>query len=264
MIVRLFDWDQPKNVFCGVKGIQNNDWVAIHHEWGGTFLGKVLFVDKNVEGEESIGRVIRKANAQDHQMILNNEKKEKEYLNDIKKQARELKLLMKMVEVCLSLDNSSMVAVFIADGRIDFRDFVKKLSAQYHKSVRFQQIGSRDEARKIGGCGVCGREVCCRKFPGNLKSISTEMARCQLISHRGSERISGVCGRLMCCLAYEAEQYEEMLKEMPKRNDRVKAGKIEGKVLEVNPISQKVKVKISDGSIVSVENKEVKIIKSKS
>lgn len=263
MIVRLFDWDQPKNVFCGAKGVQSNDWVVIDHEWGGTFLGKVLFVDKNIEEEESIGRVIRKANAQDHQMILNNEKKQKEYLNDIKRQARELELPMKMVEVCLSLDSSSMVAVFIADGRIDFRDFVKKLSTQYHKSVRFQQIGSRDEARKIGGCGVCGREVCCRKFPGNLKSISTEMARCQLISHRGSERISGICGRLMCCLAYEADQYEELLKDMPKRDDRVKAGKIEGVVVEVNPISQKVKVKSGDGSFISVNNKDVKIVKSK-
>ncbi|MDA3814981.1 MAG: regulatory iron-sulfur-containing complex subunit RicT [Patescibacteria group bacterium] len=264
MIVRLFDWDQPKNVFCGIKGAQPNDWVVIDHEWGGTFLGKVLFVDKNVEGEESIGRVIRKASAQDHQIILNNEKKQREYLNDIKKQTRELDLPMKMVEVCLSLDSSSMVAVFIADGRIDFRDFVKKLSTQYHKSVRFQQIGSRDEARKIGGCGVCGREVCCKKFPGNLKSISTEMARCQLISHRGSERISGVCGRLMCCLAYEADQYEELLRDMPKRDDKVKAGKIEGTVVEVNPISQKVKVKISDGSFVSVDNEEAKVVKSKS
>ncbi len=264
MIIRLFDWDQPKNLFCGAKGIQNNDWVVIDHEWGGTFLGKVLFADKNVEGEEPIGRVVRKATAQDHQMVLNNGKKEREYLNDIKKQARDLGLPMKMVEVCLSLDGSSIVVVFIADGRIDFRDFVKKLSTQYHKSVRFQQIGSRDEARKIGGCGICGREVCCKKFHGNLKSISTEMARCQLISHRGSERISGICGRLMCCLAYEAEQYEELLKGMPKRDDKVKSGKIEGKVIEINPISQKVKIKAGDGSIVSVDNKDVRIIDSKS
>lgn len=263
MIVRLFDWDQPKNLFSGVKGIQNNDWVVIDHEWGGSFLGKVLFADKNIEGEEPIGRIIRKANAQDHQIVLNNEKKEKEYLNDIKKQARDLELPMKMVEVRLSLDGSSLVVVFIADGRIDFRDFVKKLSTQYQKSVRFQQIGSRDEARKIGGCGICGREVCCKKFSGNLKSISTEMARCQLISHRGSERISGICGRLMCCLAYEASQYEELLKNMPQRNDQVRAGKISGTVIEINPISQKVKVKAKDGSIINFDNKEIKIIDSK-
>ena len=106
------------------------------------------------------------------------------------------------------------------------------------------QIGSRDEARQLGGCGVCGRELCCSKFLGEIPSISTEMAKIQKVSQRGSDRISGVCGRLLCCLSYEAEQYREMMKGMPEIGSKIMTEKGEGIVADINPLKQEIKVKI--------------------
>jgi cell fate regulator YaaT (PSP1 superfamily) len=122
-------------------------------------------------------------------------------------------LPMKVVAASYSFDGGSIIFAFIADGRVDFRDLVKNLSKQFQRSVRLHQIGARDEARQQGGFGICGRQLCCITFKGDLPSISSEMAKVQQILHRGSERISGLCGRLMCCLAYEADFYRNKLKE---------------------------------------------------
>lgn len=241
MIVKFFYWDQPKNIFCGLQGIQNNDKVVVEHDWGGIFLADVLIADKNIEGEEVVGKVTRKALSQDREIILNNQKKEKELLKDIKKEVRRLEMPMKIVDIKISIDAGCLVVFFTAEGRIDFRNLVKDFSKKYHKTVRFQQIGSRDEARRIGGYGICGKEICCKKFPGSLKSISTEMARKQSISHRGSDRLSGICGRLMCCLAFEADQYEDLSKTetVDKKN---KNGTIKNSLKESEENSNKSKV----------------------
>ncbi len=207
MIVKFFDWDQAKNVFCGVEGLKCSDVVVVDHEWGGSFLAEVLVPDKNIENDPPVGKVLRKAIAQDFQIILGNKEKERDLAKEIKKEIRQNDFPMKVVEAKVSIDGGCILIVFSAEGRVDFRQLVKLFSTKYQKIVRFQQIGSRDEARNVGGYGICGKEICCRKFSGSLKSISTEMARNQMISHRGSERLSGLCGRLMCCLAYEEEYY---------------------------------------------------------
>lgn len=209
MIAKFFNWDQLKNINCQKTNIKDGDVVVVDHKWGGLFLAEVMLAEKNIEKEEPVGEVVRKATAQDREMILNNKEKEKELQTDIKNDVRSEDLPMKIIQTHLSLDNKCIVVVFSAEGRIDFRELVKKLSTKHQKVVRFQQIGSRDEARNIGGYGICGREICCKKFPGILKSISTDMASDQLLSHRGSERLSGLCGRLMCCLAFEVDQYKK-------------------------------------------------------
>lgn len=209
MIVRFFNWDQPKNVFSDIKDLRSSDTVVVDHKWGGSFLAEVLVPNKNIENDEPVGRVIRKATAQDREIIMNNREKEAQWRMEIRKEIREREVPMKVIEVKTSIDGGCMLIVFAADGRIDFRGLVKDFSNKYQKIVRFQQIGSRDEARNAGGYGICGKEVCCKKFPGSLKSISTEMAKKQMIAHRGSERLSGLCGRLMCCLAFEADLYED-------------------------------------------------------
>lgn len=208
MIVKFFNWDQLRNVNNQTSSIKDGDVVVVSHRWGGLFLGEVVLAEKSIEKDESVGVIVRKATSQDREMILNNKDKEKKILTEVKKKIRKAELSMKVNEVRLSIDNKCLLIIFTADGRVDFREVVKELSAEYQKIVRFQQIGSRDEARNMGGYGICGKEVCCRKFPGILKSISTEMANEQLISHRGSERLSGLCGRLMCCLAFEVDQYK--------------------------------------------------------
>jgi cell fate regulator YaaT (PSP1 superfamily) len=147
---------------------------------------------------------------------------------------------------------------FVSDGRIDFRNLVKEIAIKFKKTIRMQQIGSRDEARNAGGYGICGRELCCVKFGGNMQSITTDMARCQQIFHRGSERISGLCGRLMCCLAYEAQQYKEMLKGMPELHSVVETPEGKGTVVEINAILQEVKVKLENGKYVSIKKEDLK------
>jgi cell fate regulator YaaT (PSP1 superfamily) len=160
---------------------------------------------------------------------------------------------MKLVDVHISLDGSNAVILFTADERVDFRELVKNLSRIFHRSVRMHQVGSRDEARKLGGCGVCGRDLCCLRFPGSLPSISIDMARVQQVAHRGSERISGVCGRLMCCLSYEAPQYQQMLIGMPEVRSSVKTKDGKGEVIELNVLTGDVKIRMSDGAIVVVK-----------
>ncbi len=257
MIIRFFDWDQPRNVTTTTKGVQKGDKVVVEHEWG-LFVADVLIEDKNVEGEDVAGNVNRKATSQDLEMTLNYKTREREMLAEAKKETRALEVPMKIIDVRISLDGSCAVIAFVADGRVDFRQLVKNLSSRYGKSIRLQQIGSRDEAKRCGGYGICGRELCCRQMPGSMCSISTEMARCQFISHRGSERISGLCGRLMCCLSYEAKQYQEMMKEMPQRGAIVEVGDKKGKVIEQMTLSEKLKVELEDKSIVFVKVNELK------
>jgi cell fate regulator YaaT (PSP1 superfamily) len=257
MIVKFFQWDQPKNVHCSLRDIVKGDRVVVEHEWG-TFMTEVLVPDKNIEEEESAGRVARKATNQDINAENQHIERQQELLLEIKNEVKQFDLPMKIVDVKLSLEGGAMVVAFLAEGRVDFRSLVKSLSTKYQKTVRFQQIGSRDEARRIGGYGICGREICCRKFPGSLQSISTEMARCQFISHRGSDRISGSCGRLMCCLAFEAEQYQELFKNLPQRGDKVvvKQTKKRGKVIDLNALRQTVKIALEDGSFVVLKSDE--------
>lgn len=260
MIVKFFQWDQPKNVYCSIKDIQAKDMVVVQHEWG-IYLAEVLIPDKSIEQQEPSGTVTRKATAQDREMVLNSQQKKQELLSDVKDKARQHDLPMKIIDLQLSLDGGSMVVAFLADGRIDFRNIVKELSAKLQKTVRFQQVGSRDEARRTGGYGICGRELCCRKFPGSLKSISTDMARDQLISHRGSDRISGVCGRLMCCLSFEAQQYQQLLSGMPHKGQVVsikgRKDREEAEVIDVNALKQTVRVRLEDGNILEIGRDEV-------
>lgn len=257
MIIRFFDWDQPRNVTSVTTGVQGGDKVVVEHEWG-AFVADVLIADKSVEGDDISGKVLRKATLQDLEITSNHKTREKEMLSEAKKETRSLNVPMKIIDVRVSLDGSCAVVAFVADGRVDFRQLVKNLSSRCGKSIRLQQIGSRDEARRCGGYGICGRELCCRKMPGNLCSISTEMARCQFISHRGSERISGLCGRLMCCLSYEAKQYQEMMAEMPKRRDIVYVAGKKARVLEQLTLSNKLKVELEDKSIVFAKMDEIK------
>jgi len=259
MIVKFFGWDQAKNIDCDLKEVQKGDLLAVNHNWGGLYIAKVLMVDQEIEKEASVGRSLRIATKEDLAKICKNKLAERDVLVEVKKKVRSYALEMKIFEVQLSIDEKCLLVVFVAEGRVDFRNIVKELSAKYQKIVRFQQIGSRDEAKQTGGYGICGREFCCKKFPGSLKkSITTEMARCQMVSHRGTERISGSCGRLMCCLGFESEQYLELLKELPKRGDKIKIRGEEGKVIDLNPISQEIKIKLKDKSVISINKKNIK------
>lgn len=170
---------------------------------------------------------------------------------------------MTLTDVEYKFDNSKILFYFTADGRIDFRDLVKDLAAVYKTRIELRQIGVRDEVKKIGGNGVCGRELCCCSFLNDFETVSIKMAKEQNISLNPS-KISGNCGRLMCCLKYEQEAYEEKLKKLPNIGAIVKTPEGQGEVDGVETLKEIVKVKIKDGEIYKFkrfETKDIKVIK---
>ena len=153
---------------------------------------------------------------------------------------------------------------FKADGRIDFRDLVKDLASVFKTRIELRQIGVRDEVKRIGGNGICGRELCCCSFLDNFETVSIKMAKEQNIALNPS-KISGNCGRLMCCLKYEQDVYSEKISKLPKVGSIVKTPSGEGSVEGVEILKEIVKVKIKDGEdfyYKKFDAKDVKVIKS--
>lgn len=254
-LVNLFSWENPRLGFSD-SDFEPGDKVVMASELGNN-LGTILANDIKSK-EESGAAILRQATAGDLETYVDNEARRDDIIQTARSEAKRLQLEMKLIDSKVSLDGSGIAIIFTAEERVDFRELVKNLARIFRRSIKMHQIGSREEARKIGGCGVCGRDLCCVRFPGSLPSISTEMARVQQIAHRGSERISGLCGRLMCCLAYEADQYREMLVGMPEVGSSVKTDQAKGQVIELNVIKREVKIRQEDGSISVVRVEDIK------
>lgn len=252
--VRVYSWEPARQCRSDLE-FQNGDMVVVKED----VLMEIGIIEAGegeiIEDKKTV--ILRKATQRDIDTYEKNKGKKKEILNLSKSEIKRLRLDMKLVDVHISLDGSNSVILFTADERIDFRELVKNLSKIFHRSVRLHQVGSRDEARKLGGCGVCGRTLCCLRFKGSLPSISIDMARVQQVAHRGSERISGVCGRLMCCLSYEAAQYQKMLEGFPEVHSTVKTRSGKGEVIEINVLTGDVKIKMENGGILSVKKDDL-------
>ena len=155
------------------------------------------------------------------------------------------KLEMKLVNVEYTFDNSKIIFYFTADGRVDFRALVKDLASVFRTRIELRQIGVRDEAKMLGGLGICGRPFCCNRFMGEFQPVSIKMAKEQGLS-LSPVKISGTCGRLMCCLKYEQEAYTDLLKHTPKIGAIVKTPEGKGLVVENNLIARTLKVKLDN------------------
>ena len=207
--------------------------------------------------------IIRKANFKDKKHHEENKRKEKDALKTAEKLIKKYKLDMNLTDVEYTFDNSKLLFYFTADGRIDFRDLVKELASVFKTRIELRQIGVRDEVRKIGGNGICGRELCCCSFLENFDSVSIKMAKQQNIALNAA-KISGNCGRLMCCLRYENEVYEEKLSRLPKVGAIVKTVDGEGTVDGIETLKEKVRVKLKDGEgffYKKYDAKDIRIIK---
>ncbi|KKQ79527.1 MAG: PSP1 domain protein [Candidatus Moranbacteria bacterium GW2011_GWD2_38_7] len=248
--VRVYSWEPARQCLSDLE-LSNGDQVVVKED----LCNEIGIIEEGegVRNDEKKTSIVRRATERDLDMFEKNKEKKVEILKLSKSEIKRLALNMKLVDVHISLDGSNAVILFTADERVDFRELVKNLSKIFHRSIRMHQVGSRDEARKLGGCGVCGRDLCCLRFPGSLPSISIDMARVQQVAHRGSERISGVCGRLMCCLSYEAAQYQQMLAGMPELRSSVKTRDGKGEVIELNALTGDVKIRMVDGTIVVVK-----------
>ena len=187
--------------------------------------------------------VVRMATEGDRRTVDNNRRRESEAFDICEKKIAEHGLDMKLVNVLVSFDGSKIVFYFTADGRVDFRELVRDLAGVFRARIELRQIGVRDEAKMLGGLGICGRPFCCHQFLDDFQPVSTKMAKTQSMS-LNPVKISGTCGRLMCCLRYEQEAYEDLLKHVPKNGAFVQTEDGYGSVTLVNLLRQNVKVKL--------------------
>ena len=231
----------------------------------GQEIGEVTTAKKEIHEESlkaPLKKVIRIATPKDIKIDESNRKKEKEAFKIAEEKIKKYKLDMNLTEVEYKFDNSKIIFFFTADGRIDFRELVKDLAAIFKTRIELRQIGVRDEVKKIGGNGVCGRELCCCSFLDNFETVSIKMAKEQNVSLNPS-KISGNCGRLMCCLKYEQEVYEDKLKRLPKIGAIVKTG--EGTVDSIQTLREIIRVKFKDGEDTFYKRypaSDIKIIKN--
>ena len=214
----------------------------------GLEIGIVATPNKMVKESEIVPPlrpVVRIASPADIKHAEENKEKEAEAFEICKKKIAEHKLEMSLVEAEYTFDNSKLLFYFTSDGRVDFRDLVKDLASVFRTRIELRQIGIRDEAKLLGGLGVCGRPFCCSSFLSDFVQVSIKMAKEQNFS-LNSAKISGACGRLMCCLRYEHETYEEAIKKTPPLGSTVKTPAGNGVVVETNPLAELIKVRLED------------------
>ena len=189
--------------------------------------------------------LIRIATDNDRHTAAYNRGREKEAFEVCKKKIQQHKLEMKLVRVECSFDGSKILFFFTADGRVDFRELVKDLAGVFRARIELRQIGVRDEAKMIGGLGICGRPFCCSQFMDEFLPVSIKMAKTQSLSLNPT-KISGTCGRLMCCLKYEQDAYEDAIKRMPKSDSFVLTPDGTGNVSDINVLKETVNVRLDD------------------
>lgn len=249
----------------GLK-VKKGDKVIVETSQGEEYA-EVLIPNRYVDDEKIIRplkKVLRIATNKDTRRYEECKKIEKEAFKVCEKKIKEHGLNMTLTEVECKFDNSKVLFYFTADGRIDFRDLVRDLAAIYKTRIELRQIGVRDEVKRIGGNGVCGRELCCCTFLSDFETVSIKMAKEQNISLNPS-KISGNCGRLMCCLKYENEVYEEKLKKLPNVGAIVKVEDRQGEVDNIEILKEKLRIKFKneDGGYIykKYDAKDVEVIK---
>lgn len=189
--------------------------------------------------------VVRIATRDDLRVAEINKQREKEAFQICQKKIAEHGLDMKLVDVECNFEGNKTMFFFTSDGRVDFRELVKDLAGIFRNRIELRQIGVRDEAKMIGGLGICGRPYCCNQFLDEFQPVSTKMAKVQSLSLNPA-KISGSCGRLMCCLRYEQEAYEDLVKKVPKQGAFVETKDGYGTAVQVNLLRQTVKVKLDN------------------
>jgi len=191
--------------------------------------------------------VVRLATEKDEKQVRENRAKEKEALGVCQQLVERHGLDMKLVQVEYSFDGSKIIFFFTSDGRVDFRALVKDLAGIFRARIELRQIGVRDEARMLGGFGICGKPFCCAQFLDEFQPVSIKMAKTQNLSLNPT-KISGTCGRLMCCLKYEQGAYEDAVKRCPKQESFVECPDGVGTVSSVNLLKEQVKVRLDDST----------------
>ncbi len=209
-------------------------------------------------------KMLRFANKKDFDRIEENRKKEAEAFKICENKIATHGLDMKLTKVEYSFDGGQIIFYFTADGRVDFRELVKDLAAEFHTRIELRQIGVRDEAKMLGGIGICGQPYCCKQFLNDFEAVSIKMAKEQGLSLNPT-KVSGSCGRLMCCLKYEQDAYEHLASFTPRVGSIVKTPDGKATVIDSNLISGNLIVKLVDSESMpfKVHRDEVKLLSYK-
>ena len=223
---------------------------------------KKYFDDSDIDlSIDQTGKFVRYATAADISEERHLQKLAEEEIEYCRRSIKELDLPMKIVDAEHIFGGERLIFYFMSDGRVDFRELVKKIAQEYQTRIEMRQIGSRDEAKILGDVESCGQQCCCQRFLKLLKPVNMRMAKMQKATLDPS-KISGYCGRLKCCLRYEDKTYTELKKRLPKKNTKVKTKYGEGKVVDTQILTQLVMVEVKDGLKVAVPIEELEVISS--
>ena len=256
-----------KNYYFDPKGLQvePGTYVIVETSQG---LAYTKCVEGNHEVEDSsvvlpLREVVRIATENDHKTNEYNRKREKEAFGICEKKILDHGLDMKLVSVECSFEGNKIIFFFTAEGRVDFRELVKDLASVFRARIELRQIGVRDEAKMLGGLGICGRPLCCNAFLEEFIPVSIKMAKTQNLSLNPT-KISGTCGRLMCCLKYEQNAYEDAVKRMPKNESFVDTPDGIGNISGVDLLREEVQVRLdaSPESPKRYKNCEVRVLRN--
>jgi len=231
----------------------------------GIECGEVVLPNREVTEDKLVSplkSIIRRATPDDIRRLKENREREKEIMRVFTEKIQQHKLDMKPIDIEYTFDGNKILFYFTSDGRVDFRELVKDLASVYRTRIELRQIGVRDEAKMLGGLGICGRPFCCSSFLGEFQPVSIRMAKEQSLSLNPT-KISGTCGRLMCCLKYEQGCYEEFLRNTPKVGAYVETAEGRGVVDDVNLLTGILKVKLDKKPDVplTVSKNDVRLIR---
>lgn len=242
--------------------IKNDDYVVVE-TIRGIELGHVIGDIFDVEEKKLVADlkpVIRIATSKDLEDYKKNQDSIPQVLEKCKKHIKNNKLEMKLLNCEYTLDRAKLIIYFEAEGRVDFRQLVKNLAEEFRVRIELRQVGSRDGAKVIGGLGPCGLVMCCNTFIGEFDNVSIKMAKNQSLS-LNPQKISGTCGKLLCCIKYENDTYTALRADLPDVGDIVYLEEGSGKVLSVDVLNKKIKVKVSEDKIEFIDAKAIKSIK---
>lgn len=251
--VRLRDKGKVKDLDSNQLSLKTGNRVIVQ-TGDGLSLGTVVSNPQRVDEQYVKGqlkKILRRATPQDEERCLRNRELEKRAFEICLKKIKQLKLPMKLVEVEYLFEGQKAIFYFTAEGRVDFRQLVKELANECRIRIEMRQIGVRDEAKMIGGFGICGRELCCASFLNEFEPISIRMAKDQDLP-LAPGKVSGVCGRLMCCLIYENRIYEEFKAGLPRIGERVRLREGSGRVRKYNIFENAFLVELESGETVKV------------
>lgn len=242
--------------------LKEGDYVVVETTHG-CEMGQVVFAPREIPGEEVVGqlkKVLRRATAWDAAQAAYYRAREDKALERCQEKVKEHNLPMKLIGAEYSFDGSRLVFYFTAEKRVDFRALVRDLARTFKTRIELRQIGVRDEAKLLGGIGLCGRELCCRTWLSEFNPVSIRMAKQQDMPLNPAD-ISGLCGRLLCCLAYENDVYAEIKARLPKLKATVMTPHGPGKVVSINALRETVSVQLESEAIVELSMAELQDVK---